>query len=200
MNDTNDTHEKNTQLVVLKAVPNHHHLVKANRWLLYTVFFLMSVIVVGGFFLFPNDDVSDYKSLTKTKSYADQMNPVLSAEVNALKGQFVGLVSGSIESKLRTLEESVRIGAAPDSLVTIQELRNDIKTLRTYSSDVVANNVKPITPPNEQLIEEMSELKRLVYLSLASCGLMFAAVAGIWIKNRNRLPYKEIITRYLHKD
>jgi hypothetical protein len=49
-------------------------------------------------------------------------------------------------------------------------------------------------------MEEMSELKKLVYLSLASCGLMLAAVAGVWIKNRHRLPYKEIITRYLHKD
>jgi hypothetical protein len=26
---------------------------------------------------------------------------------------------------------------------------------------------------------------------------MLAAVAGIWIKNRNRLPYKEIKTSYL---
>lgn len=46
----------------------------------------------------------------------------------------------------------------------------------------------------------MSDLKRLVYLSLASCVLILVAVASIWIKNRHRLPYKEIITRYLHKD
>ena len=119
------------------------------------------------------------------------------AELNTLKGQFVGLVSGSIESKLRTLEESVRLGAAPDSLMTIEELRSDIKTLRAYSA--TSNNSK-ITPPNEQLMAEMSELKKLVYLSLASCGLMLAAVAGVWIKNRHRLPYKEMIMRYLHKD
>ena len=40
-------------------------------------------------------------------------------------------------------------------------------------------------------MQEMSQLKRLIYVTLASCGLMLAAVAGIWIKNRNRLPYKE---------
>lgn len=195
----NDSHEKNSKLVVLQAIPNHQSLVKANRWLLFAVFFLMSVIVVAGFFLFPSEDLTDYKKLASTKAYADQMNPVLSAEVNALKGQFVGLVSGSIESKLRTLEESVRLGAAPDALVTIDELRSDIKTLRAYSTETTASNDKQAIP-NDQLIEQMSQLKRLVYLSLASCGLMLAAVAGIWIKNRHRLPYKEIITRYLHKD
>ncbi len=192
-----DRHEKNSKLVVLHANPSHQNLVKANRWLLAAVFFLMSVIVIAGFLLFPREDLTNYKQLANTKAISDQMNPVLSAEVNTLKGQFVGLVSGSIESKLRTLEESVRLGSAPDSLMTIEELRSDIKTLRAYST--VPSNGK-VTLPNEQIMEEMSELKRLVYLSLASCGLMFAAFAGIWIKNSHRLPYKEIITRYLHKD
>jgi hypothetical protein len=193
-----DRDEKNTKLVVLQATPNHHHLITVNRWLMYTVFFLMSVIIIAGFWLFPSEDVMDYKQRVDTKAYSEQMNPVLSAEVNTLKGQFVGLVSGSIESKLRTLEESVRLGTAPDSLLTIEELRNDVKALRAYS-DVPGNDAKA-TVPNEQLIEEMSQLKRLVYLSLASCGLMVAAIAGIWLKNRQRLPYKEIITRYLHKE
>ncbi len=193
-----DTHEKNTRLVVLNAIPSYQNLVKVNRWLLFTVFFLMSVIVIGGLFLFPDDDLANYKKPVPTKAYSEQVNPTLSAEVNVLKGQFVGLVSGSIESKLRALEESVRLGTTPDSLLTIEELRNDIKTLRTYS-DAPGNEIKA-TVPNEQLAEEMSSLKRLVYLSLASCGLLLVAAAGIWIKNRHRLPYKEIITHYLHKD
>lgn len=193
-----DTHEKKAKLVVLNTIPPNQSLVKANRWLLVAVFFLMSVIVVGGWLLFPREDLTTYKQVTNTQLYANQMNPVLSAEVNTLKGQFVGLVSGSIESKLRTLEESVRLGYSSDSLMTIDELRNDIKTLRAYSDSDTHNN--KVTPPTVQLIEEMSELKKLVYLSLASCGLMLAAVAGVWIKNRQCLPYKEIITRYLHKD
>jgi hypothetical protein len=45
----------------------------------------------------------------------------------------------------------------------------------------------------------MSHLKHLVYLTLASCGLMLAAVCGIWLKNRYRLPYKETIMRHLGK-
>jgi hypothetical protein len=193
-----DTHEKNTKLVVLHEIPSHQNLVKANRWLLFAVFFLMSVIVVAGLFLFPSHDEVMDKKLATTKAYSNQMNPELSAEVNVLKGQFVGLVSGSIESKLRTLEESVRLGTAPDSLLTIEELRSDIRALRAYSD--APNNEAKVAAPNERLIEEMSDLKRLVYLSLASCGLLLVVVAGIWVKNRHRLPYKEVITRNLGKD
>ncbi|MCX7068844.1 MAG: hypothetical protein NTW85_14285 [Methylococcales bacterium] len=193
-----DIPEKNTKLVVLHAIPSYQNLVKANRWLLFAVFFLMSVIVVAGLFLFPSHDEVTNKKLVATKTFNNQMNPELSAEVNVLKGQFVGLVSGSIESKLRTLEDSVRLGTAPDSLLTIEELRSDIKALRVYS-DAPSNEAKAVVP-NERLIEEMSDLKRLVYLSLASCGLLLVVVAGIWVKSRYRLPYKEIITRNLDKE
>jgi hypothetical protein len=113
-----------------------------------------------------------------------------------LKGQFVGLVSGSIESKLRSLEESIRQGSVSSSLGTIEDLKNDVKVLRTYSEPAKKEKV---TIANEQLMQEMSELKHLVYLTLASCGLMLAAVGGIWFKNRYRLPYKEAIMHYLGK-
>jgi hypothetical protein len=193
-----DRHENNTKLVVLHEIPNHQNLVKANRWLLFTVFFLMSVIVVGGLFLFPREDITAYQKMTPSNNgNSYQVNPVLSAEVNALKGQFVGLVSGSIESKLRLLEESVRLGTAPDSLLTIEELRTDIQALRAYSN--MPNADKAVSVANDQIVQEMSQLKGLVYLSLASCGLMLVAVAGIWIKSRRRLPYKETVTRHLGK-
>jgi hypothetical protein len=192
-----DKNEKNTTLVVLQEIPSHQYLVKANRWLLFTVFFLMSVIVVGGFFLFPHEDVTAFQKAAIT-SNATQTNPVLSAEVNALKGQFVGLVSGSIESKLRTLEESVRLGTAPDSLLTIEELRNDIQALRAYSN--ASGNDKAAGVANDQIVQEMSQLKGLVYLSLASCGVMILAVAGIWIRSRRQLPYKEKVIRHLGKE
>jgi hypothetical protein len=158
----------------------------------------MVVILIAGFLLFPSDSfINRYKKATATETYAAEMNPVLSAEVNALKGQLVGLVSGSIESKLNALEENIRIGSISSSIGAIEELKNDIKVLRSYSEP--ANKGKVVVS-NEQLMQEMSHLKNLIYLSLASCGLMLAAVAGIWIKNRNRLTYKEIKTSYLGKD
>ena len=186
-----ELHKTKSEVVVLQRIPSHQGLVKVNRWLMAMVFFLMSVIVVGGFFLFPANDITRFK---KSEATMAEMNPVLSAEVNTLKGQFVGLVSGSIESKLRSLEESIRLGRVSNSLGTIEDLKNDVKVLRSYSEPA---KKEKIVVDNGQLMREMSELKRLIYVTLASCGLMLAAVVGIWFKNRYRLPYKEAIKRYL---
>jgi hypothetical protein len=188
-----ELHETKSEVVVLQRIPSHQGLMKVNRWLMAMVFFLMTVIVIAGFFFFPTNDVSHFK---KSEAAITEMNPVLSAEVNTLKGQFVGLVSGSIESKLRSLEESIRLGSISSSLGMIEDLKNDVKVLRTYSEPAKKEKV---TIANEQLMQEMSELKHLVYLTLASCGLMLAAVGGIWFKNRYRLPYKEAIIRCLGK-
>jgi hypothetical protein len=188
-----DMHKTKSEVVVLQRIPSHQGLMKVNRWLMAMVFFLMTVIVIAGFFLFPANDITSYK---KSEVTAAEMNPVLSAEVNTLKGQFVGLVSGSIESKLRALEESIRRGTVSTALGTIEDLKNDVKILRAYSEPAKKEKV---VIANEQLMQEMSELKHLVYATLASCGLMLTAIAGIWLKNRYHLPYKEAIIRYLGK-
>lgn len=183
---------------VLQRMPSHHTLMKVNRLLLAIVCVLMVVVLIAGFLLFPNDSfINRYKNATATETYAAEMNPVLSAEVNALKGQLVGLVSGSIESKLNALEESIRVGSVSSSIGTIEDLKKDLKVLRSYSEPV---NKGKVVVSNEQLMQEMSHLKQLIYVTLASCGLMLAAVAGIWVKNRYRLPYQELKTGYLGKD
>ena len=191
-----DKENKSSEIVVLQRVPSHQQLMKANRWLLGGVFFLMTIIFVAGFLLLPSDDfLANYKKVTVSESNATEANPVLSAEVKLLKGQFVGLVSGSIESKLRSLEDSLRSGALSNSLGTLEDIKNDVKVLRSYSEPAK----KEQAIDNQQIMREMSQLKRLIYLTLASCGLMLAAFAGIWIKNLKKLPYKEAIIRYLSK-
>lgn len=178
--------------VVMHRIPPQQALMKVNRVLLAIVFALMAIVFILGFVLFPAQGVLEgYKQV---RPYAAEMNPVLSAEINSLKGQLVGLVSGSIESKLRALEESVRLGTVSTSLGTIEDLKNDIKVLRSYSEP---NEAEQAVISNEQLMQEMSHLKNLIYVSLASCGLMLAAVAGIWIRNRKHLPYTEAKRAYL---
>lgn len=185
-----------SEIVVLQSVPSHQQLMKTNRWLLRGVFVLMAVIFVAGFLLLPgNDFLANYKKATAHEAYADA-TPQLSAEVNTLKGQMVGLVSGSIESKLRSLEESLRAGGAPNaSLGTLEDIKNDVKVLRSYSE--TPKPASEATMSNAQLMQEMSQLKRLIYWTLASCSLMIAAMAGIWLRNIKKLPFKENIIRFL---
>jgi hypothetical protein len=199
---TGDMQEKRTEIVKLQAVvrtiPSHQQLVKANRLLMGAVFLLMVIVLVVGFVFIPSSDgINNYTKINPATIAAQGTNPALSAEVNTLKGQLIGLLSGSIEGKLKTLEQSVKIGSVDNSLGTIADLKNDIKVLRSYSdtpkkAEAVVSNV--------QLAEEVSHLKHLIYASLASCGLMFVAAAGVWVKYRRRLPYKEIKTGYLGKN
>lgn len=190
--------EKRTEIVkiqgLVRTVPAHQQLVKVNRLLVGAVCFLMLVVVVLGFLFVPSSDGTGYKKISVPNIAATGMNPAVSAEVDTLKGQLIGLVSGSIEGKLRTLEDSIKSGTVDNSLGTIADLKNDIKVLRSYSDspkkpEAVVSNV--------QLAEEVTHLKHLIYMSLASCGLMFAAAAGVWVKYRKRLPYKEIKKGYL---
>ena len=105
-----------------------------------------------------------------------------------------GLLSGSIESKLKVLEEQLKKGKTSDSLTAIQDLRNDVRILKTYSEPKPKSQV---FAENQRLVEEMSRLKNLVYLTFASCGLMLAGLAGVWLKNRHRLQHQPIAKAYL---
>ncbi|MCK5188592.1 MAG: hypothetical protein KAR12_00890 [Methylococcales bacterium] len=185
---------KERSIVVLTDTPQHQGLVKANRFLLLVASSLMVVVFVLGFFLLPSDDMLDNfnaKQEAIPAAYALQ-NPVLSAEINTLKGQLVGLVSGSIESKLRTLEESIRNGSVNTSLGTIQDLKNDVKVLRSYS---VPEKRVMQSQANEALLKEVSQLKSLIYLTLTSCGLMIAAIGGFWVRNHYRLVHPHSLSR-----
>jgi len=169
-------------IVVLQNIP-HQGLIKANRSLLLLATSLMIVVFVLGFLLVPEEDMLANIKARKEGGYSIQ-NPAVSDEINALKGQLVGLVSGSIESKLRALESSVRTGSVRDSLGTIQDLKNDVKVLQAYS---IPEKTKVAEQKNQALLQEVSQLKRLIYLTLTSCGLMFAAIAGVWIRKHYRL-------------
>lgn len=184
--------EKRTDIVkyqgLVKAGPTHQQLMKVNRVLMGFVLFLMLVVVVLGLYFIPSPDSFIHKpSNEAVNSVPSVSNPMISDEVNNLKGQMVGLVSGSIESKLKDLEENIKLGEIGNSLNTIADLKNDIKVLRTYSD----SPKKPVVVSNQEIVQEVSHLKKLIYLTIGSCGLMFFAAAGVWVKSR-RLPNKEI--------
>jgi len=177
-------------MVVLQNMPQHRELVKANKVLLLVVCSLMLVIFLLGFLILPdNEMLENYKASQQISPVVYTMNnPALTDEINLLKGQFVGLVSGSIESKLRTLEASIQMGQINTSLGTIQDLKNDIKVLQSYSMVPIKKTVK--SSVSDRVLKEVSQLKSLIYLTLTSCGLIIAAIGGIWIKHNYRLVYE----------
>lgn len=184
--------------VVLQSVPPHQGLIKVNQFLLATVFVLMIIVFVLGFFLIPDENnIIEGFVKANTSDISASMNPAISEEVNTLKSQLAGLVSGSIESKLKTLEENIRSGKLSSSLNMVEELKNDVEFLRGYVKPVKTD--RPAAISNEQLIKEMSYLKRLVYMTIASCALIFIGFVGVWIKNKQLLPYQKQRTGYIGK-
>ncbi len=180
-------------IVILQNNPQHQSLVKANRFLLLLASSLMVFVFILGFLLIPTDNMlDDFQSNKKMKTAAVYTieNPALSAEINALKSQFVGLISGSIESKLKMLEESIRKGSVIASLDVVEDLRSDVKVLQTYSVPIRSNEKRDLkNQGNADILKEVSQLKSLIYLTLTSCGLMIAAICGFWVRRHFRLGH-----------
>lgn len=183
--------------MILREIPADKSLVIVNKMLIYAVLALMAIVMVMGFFLMPSQDLlTSYQTAQLDADYKAREHPVLSAEIDALKGQMIGLVSGSIESKLRTLEQSVKLGSVTYSLGTIEDLKSDVKVLRAYTE--TTKHVQPDSS-NAELLKEMSHLKNLIYLTVASCGLMLAAIGGVWFRKHYLLTHKKPISGFLGK-
>lgn len=179
-------------IVILHHQLQQQRLINLNRYLILAVFILMTMIFVLGFFVFP--DNSDMAQTLKNKqqlAVTMKNSPIINAEIDSLKGELVGLVSGSIEAKLKSLEEGIKLGSVLGSLQTLQNVRNDVKILHKYS-DPLEQKQQQIAQANVALIEEVSHLKSLIYLTLGSCGLMFAGLLLIWARNhRHFLNHQE---------
>ena len=184
----NQTDPHQHEVVILQTIQPYHALFKANRLLLVLVFVLLATVFLMGLLLLPRQSTLEEIARRRTEEtvYATQ-NPVLTAEINTLKGQMFGLVSGSIESKIKSLEETIRRGSLTESLDTLQQLKSEVKILSTYSKEPAINSGQIVVDQN--VIKELSELKSLIYLTFVSCGLMIAALAGVWLRYSNRLPH-----------
>lgn len=200
MSDKNsDEYDSSKKAIILHPAlsrKNELDLLKANKVLFYTVIALV-VVILFGFFVLPKHNIfTEFeKRQTIAEIQREPINPALSAEIKLLKNQLVGLISGSIESKLRLLEESIKSGnLSTTGMGAIQDLKNDVIVLKTYSktgagrliaTDTAANQKKL----NKQLLDEVSQLKNLLYASIISFGLLVAAVVGVWYQGRYRLGY-----------
>jgi len=188
------------------GLSNHHKAL---------VFFILTIVTLVLTFLWlPTQNLLENleKNQQKIAESHSPSNPI-SAEVNQLKSQLVGLISGSIESKLQVLEESINKGQISiTGMNAIQGLKADIQRLNTYAEPIEIKTsttqqgviidrtttskvkIKQIGP----LLEEISQLKNLVYFTLVSCGLLFAAMGGVWLRGRLRLETSKISLKKLN--
>ena len=144
-------------------------------------------------------------ALPASETGGERIDPILSEEIAVLKGQLSAIITGSMESKLRMLEQSIRGGTlSAADLGTIQDLKSDLNILRTYSfqaHDNTSVDSLRLRQANdarlkiEYFAQELGHLKVLFYVSIASCGFLAMAMGGLWLQSAHRfkyLPKKEL--------
>ncbi|MGD0961546.1 MAG: hypothetical protein ABSB19_17190 [Methylomonas sp.] len=183
-----DIETPNRDVVVLQTIQPHHALVKTNRVLLTLVFILMTLVFVMGLILLPRHPMLEQIGRQRAANADVAQNSAISAEITTLKSQMFSLVSGSVESKLKSLEDNLRRGNIAASMDALQDLKGDVKLLTALPQDSAVRAEQ--TAVEQTVIKELSELKSLIYLTFVSCGLMIAALAGVWLRRRHRLTHQ----------
>lgn len=137
-------------------------------------------------------------------------SPEVYQKVEMLKGKMDTLVTGSMENKISRLEKSLSGGVIRKSdLETIQELKTDLQILKTYSEHTSISSMamtagsgkyifgtgSTISYPDE-LLQEISNMKNLFYLSIVSCGFLVVVVSGAWLYSSARLKQLRGTTIY----
>ncbi len=124
---------------------------------------------------------------------------MLVREIQTIKNQFGMLLVGSIENKVNSIEQKIRLGTVSrKDIILIQGLKNDLKILKsqTFNSfstgtgfnnrhtgdSTISSRLSSIVE-KESLAKEISNLYNFVYVGFASFGLIFTAVGGLWVRN-----------------
>jgi len=196
------------QIVERLFVLERHH--QSRYWLVLLLIMVTAVVVV--YFTFPL--IESFIRLGNLQNYRQNDSydrPGVYKKVEQLKGKMDALVTDSMEHKVNRLEKSLSSGIIrPADLETIQGLKTDLQILRTYSeqnsiallgmgsyqeSIMSLNATAPILYSDE-LLHEISNLKSLFYLSIASCGFLVVVVSGAWLYSRTRLKQLSGSTLY----
>jgi len=171
-----------------------------SRWIAGLLLVLCMAITLFSILTKPNQ-LGQYRAKPAAKGSIVK-DPVLYRQVDLLRRQSNVLLTGSIETKLRLIESSLRRGKVRAAdLEMLQSLKEELKLLNN-SSHLDSSGALAGQPPsvvrrtgrgsahrinNEQMLTEMAYMKNLLYVSIASCGLLFVSVGGLWLHSSARL-------------
>ncbi|MEY4767970.1 MAG: hypothetical protein RL637_609, partial [Pseudomonadota bacterium] len=147
MTDTHPVKPELTQHNMQTLYQDWHYqrLVRNNRLLLSAMIGLMSLVLILGSFLLSSHDLL----LNQLPPQSEMSMPSNSKiEVEQLKGELIGLVTGTIDTKLKSLEKNIERGRPLTALETVKSLKEDVNILRGYT--------KPLPAPVS--IEQKAEL------------------------------------------
>jgi hypothetical protein len=166
----------------------------------YWAFALMVLMLIVSLYLF----ISTSQMLERFQGRLADVEDSDSARIRqynekleSLQNRMTVFVADSVETKLKNLEKNVTAGTVgTQEIKTLEELKSEVKLLETYSIGKRANLTDPTRldharfqpVPGSQstviqsgdLLYEISKMKRLLYLGIASCGLVGLLLGGYW--------------------
>jgi len=123
-------------------------------------------------------------------------------QVEALQEKMTVFIADSVETRLHLLEKNVAEGKVGDQEINgIEDLKRQLRMLENYAAGKggrLTDNARldhPRLQPapgtaaggaDEQLLAEMIQVKYLLYVSVASCGMVGFLIGGYWWRHANR--------------
>ncbi len=174
-----------------------------------THFWLFVVLIVGLVcisaqivFLYRSEAPGNYRSGLWLSSSAVSLNSnSVVRDIEFIKGQMNLLITGAMESKIQQLEQSLKSGIiSRGDLATLQDLKENLNTLKAYSvrnastaAGLLGGADRTQGPMQAQtllysdkLLEEISNIKNLFYISIISWSGVILIIGGTWLRGYYR--------------
>ncbi|NJD05481.1 MAG: hypothetical protein FIA97_03155 [Methylococcaceae bacterium] len=123
-------------------------------------------------------------------------------QMEVLEEKMAGYIADSVETKLHAIEQQVTAGSVgSDEIRQFEELKNELQLLQRYTTGkdgAVTDSsrrdhprLQPtpgsrVEPPQSEILGELVQVKYLLYLGIASCGMMAMLMGGYWWQSELR--------------
>lgn|GEM_PF-1558523 len=125
----------------------------------------------------------------------------INQQIDALQRKFGVLLAESVETRLKALQKNIETGTVSSAdIATFEQLRNDLTLLEGYAEAGGANAFDSTqiehsrfrrlpgseVVRNEELMNEVLQVKNLLYFCAASLATTTVLVSGYWLRQRSR--------------
>jgi hypothetical protein len=226
MQDPNLYNRHVANLIRRGRLPDHDMADTPERRMRYWAWSLMALILALGLYLLLNTGQMLERFQGRLAGVEDNDTVRIkqyNRQLEALQDRMTSFVADSVENKLKALERNVTEGVVgAQEIKTLEELRGEVKLLEKYSAGRGGNltdssrleharfQITPGTgdmPSSADLLNEVSQMKRLLYLGIASCGFVGCLLGGYWWQSNSRikrlskeLPLPRLLTGKAEED
>jgi len=206
MQDQNNYNRPVQDIVLRDQLPNYVMPdLQSQRWR-YCMLALVAFTLAVSLYLLINTSHMATRFQVKLASVEDSDAVRIrqyNQKLEELQDRMTVFVADSVETKLKTLEKNVTDGSVGTQEIKIlEDLKGEVKLLEKYSSgkggrltdssrlDHPRFQITPgtqSTTSSGDLLYEISQMKRLLYLSIASCGFVGFLIGGYWWQSNSRI-------------